>query len=110
MNILDARMYDDDPRHAAYLETKRQLAAATKRLAVEGAPLLRVNGVAPGAILPEAGGAWSRAVVDATVLGRTASPEDVAQAVVFLATASAVTGQILYVDGGRHLKPSARQA
>jgi NAD(P)-dependent dehydrogenase (short-subunit alcohol dehydrogenase family) len=110
VQVLDARMGDDDPRHAAYLETKRQLAAATRRLAVELAPGVRVNAVAPGAVLPRDGKPWSRAVVEATILKRTPTPDDVAQAVLYLAGAASVTGQTLWVDGGRSVARASRQA
>ena len=86
---------------------KAGLAALTRALAVELAPAVRVNGVAPGAIAwPEDGqleAAERERVLATTPLGRTGSPEDVAQAVHFLACAPYVTGHIIAVDGGRSL-------
>lgn len=86
----------------------------TRALALELAPQVRVNAVAPGAILwPEPppgphGGpgqptAAQQAILDATALGRTGTPQDIAAAVHWLLSDDAgyVTGQVLHVDGGR---------
>ncbi|HWD21748.1 MAG TPA: SDR family oxidoreductase, partial [Burkholderiales bacterium] len=71
------------------------------------APRVRVNGVAPGAIAWPDDGQFAEAerarILATTPLGRTGSPEDIAQAVHFLACAPYVTGQILAVDGGRSI-------
>jgi pteridine reductase len=79
----------------------------TRSLALELAPRVRVNGVAPGAIAwPEDGQfdpAERERVIVTTPLGRTGTPEDIAQAVHFLACAPYITGQILAVDGGRSI-------
>jgi pteridine reductase len=80
----------------------------THSMAKELAPNVRVNGIAPGPILwPEAEAALSEAareqVLAKTLLRRTGSPEDIAQAVLYLAQADYVTGQVLAVDGGRSL-------
>jgi pteridine reductase len=88
-----------------YSIAKAGLVALTRSLALELAPDVRVNAVAPGAIAwPEDGqfesGERAR-IVATTPLGRTGSAEEVAQAVHFLCTASYVTGQVLAVDGGR---------
>ncbi len=74
------------------------------------APKVRVVGVAPGITLTsgeqsDAGFARAHA---RTPLGRSSTPQDVAQAVCFLARAQAVTGAVLLVDGGQHLVPSER--
>ena len=79
----------------------------TRSLALELAPRVRVNGVAPGAIAwPEDGqfepGERER-VIATTPLARTGSADDVAQAVHFLAVAAYVTGEIIAVDGGRSI-------
>jgi pteridine reductase len=78
----------------------------TKALARDLAPDVRVNGVAPGAILwPDAGKseAAQQAVIERTPLKRTGSPDDIASAVLWLLDAPFVTGEIVRVDGGRHL-------
>jgi pteridine reductase len=86
---------------------KAGLAALTRSLAVELAPRVRVNAVAPGAIAwPEDGQfepAERQRVIATTPLARIGAPEDVAQAVHFLACAPYVTGQVLAVDGGRSI-------
>ena len=90
--------------YAHYAAAKAGLAALTRLLALEWAPEVRVNGVAPGAVLPppeiDAGRLANR-----IPLGRIGNPEDVARAVVFLAEQPFITGEILTVDGGRSLNP-----
>ncbi|MBV9190685.1 MAG: SDR family oxidoreductase, partial [Betaproteobacteria bacterium] len=86
---------------------KSGLAAMTRSLAVELAPKVRVNGVAPGAIAWPEDGQFETTersrIVETTPLGRVGSPEDIAQAVHFLACAPFITGQIVAVDGGRSI-------
>jgi NAD(P)-dependent dehydrogenase (short-subunit alcohol dehydrogenase family) len=79
-------------------------------LARELAPKLRVVGIAPGITLPAAGQSVHNfeQVSGLTPLGYSSSPQDIAQAVVYLARARAVTGTTLLVDGGQHLVPSDR--
>lgn len=107
VNIVDAGATEAWPNYVPYVASKAALASLTKGLAAAFAPHIRVNGVAPGAVLlPEneddetAHAAASRR----TVLGRVGTPEDIAAAVVYLARATYVTGEILRVDGGQHLK------
>lgn len=107
VNIVD--IYAERPLrgHAVYCMAKAALAMATKALALELGPGVRVNGVAPGNVL------WSENPVKAetldTVLERTAlqrqgEPGDIAEAVAWLLHGNRyVTGQILAVDGGRTL-------
>lgn len=78
----------------------------TRCLALELAPAVRVNGVAPGAILwpahEEASSAdTQKKIIDRTLLARQGHPVDIANTVVFLAQAPFITGQIIAVDGGR---------
>jgi pteridine reductase len=105
VNITDIHAERPLKGYAVYSIAKAGLAAMTRSLALELAPKVRVNAVAPGAIAwPEDGqfepGERER-IVATTPLARTGSPEEIAQAVHFLATASFVTGQTLAVDGGR---------
>jgi hypothetical protein len=105
VNILDARIGGHDPDHVAYHLSKQMLAAATRSTALEFAPHIRVNAVAPGPILPSEGKdlQYLERLGAKLPLRRHGTPQDVAQAVVFLAHAEFVTGQIVYVDGGQHL-------
>jgi pteridine reductase len=107
VNIVDIHAERPLKGYPVYSIAKAGLAAMTRSLALELAPRVRVNGVAPGAIAwPEDGQfdpAERERVVATTPLGRTGTPEDIAQAVHFLACAPYVTGQILAVDGGRSI-------
>jgi pteridine reductase len=89
--------------YAHYAASKAGLAALTRLLALEWAPEVRVNGVAPGTVLadPDEGERLAKRVP----LGRIGTPEDVARAVLFLAQEPFITGQILMVDGGRSVNP-----
>jgi pteridine reductase len=105
VNITD--IYADRPKagFAIYCVAKAGLTGLTRALARELAPEVRVNAVAPGAILwPEEGSASSRqAVLDRTPLACCGEPADIAGAVAYLVEAKFVTGQVLAVDGGRSL-------
>jgi pteridine reductase len=104
VNIVDIHAERPLKGYALYSIAKAGLAAMTRALALELAPKVRVNGVAPGAIAWPEDGQFpddERArIVATTPLARTGSPEDVARAVHFLASAPYVTGQIVAVDGG----------
>ncbi|ABC83243.1 SDR family oxidoreductase [Anaeromyxobacter dehalogenans] len=95
--------------YAAYAASKAALARLTECLALELAPRVRVNGVAPGTVLwPEHYPAATRRALTARIpLARPGTPEDVAAAVRYLADAPFVTGAVLPVDGGRHLSGRA---
>lgn len=107
VNLVD--IYAERPlaRHPVYCMAKAALAMLTKALALELGPDVRVNGVAPGAVLwPEAGKEYAdqQALVARSALKRAGAPEDVAAAVLFLLRdAKFSTGEILRVDGGRML-------
>jgi pteridine reductase len=107
VNIVDIHAERPLKGYPLYSIAKAGLAALTRSLAVELAPAVRVNGVAPGAIAWPEDGQFADAergrIVATTPLGRVGSPEDIAQAVHFLACAPFVTGQILAVDGGRSI-------
>jgi len=110
INLLDQKLWNPNPDFLSYTLSKAALRSATELLARELAPKLRVVGVAPGITLPAPGQSARNFdhVSQLTSLGYPSSPEDIAQAVVYLARASAVTGTTLLVDGGQHLIPSAR--
>ncbi|MCB1672069.1 MAG: pteridine reductase [Gammaproteobacteria bacterium] len=110
VNLLD--IYAEHPlkNYPVYSIAKAGLAAMTRALAVELAPQVRVNGVAPGAILwPEheqdaSAIAAHQAILDKVPLGTTGSPGDIAAAAFFLAArATYMTGEVIRVDGGRRL-------
>jgi len=88
-----------------YSASKAALVALVKGFAKALAPKVRVNAVAPGPVLaPDDDDRGRAAAVATTLLRRWGTPTDVAQAVVFLATAPYITGVVLPVDGGRHLR------
>ncbi len=107
VNLLDRRIAAHDAGAVPYQLSKVALAEATRLAALEFAPRLRVNAVAPGAILPPPG--VPNAPGDFSLQGGRAplkhrgAPQDIAEAVLFLLTAPAITGQIVFVDGGQHL-------
>jgi pteridine reductase len=105
VNIADVGALRPWRNHTPYLVSKGGIITLTKALAMDLAPDVRVNAVAPGAaLLPDD---WTpEQVARATrnvPLQRLGRPEDVAQAVLYLAQADYVTGVVLPVDGGRHL-------
>lgn len=106
VNILDTGITQAWPAYVPYVASKAALASVTRGLAAALAPKIRVNGVAPGPVLlPESedGEDDRRRAANRTVLERVGMPEDVAGAVVFLADAAYVTGEVVRVDGGQHL-------
>ncbi len=107
VNIVDIYARRPMPRHPVYSMAKAALEMMTRSLALELAPAVRVNGVAPGAVLwPEDGGAPGErdALLSRVALGRLGEPGDIAGAVAYLGIdAPYVTGQVLAVDGGRSL-------
>ena len=84
------------------------LASLTVMTAVQFAPDITVNAVAPGLILPPPGKdeSYLEALKDTVPLKRHGEAEDIADAVLFLVKSDYVTGQVIYVDGGRHLLES----
>jgi pteridine reductase len=107
VNIVDIHAERPLKGYPVYSIAKAGLAAMTRALAIELAPRVRVNGVAPGAIAwPEDGQfdpAERERIVATTPLARVGGSDDIAQAVHFLAIATYVTGQIIAVDGGRSI-------
>ncbi|WAS92875.1 SDR family oxidoreductase [Nannocystis punicea] len=108
VNILDVAALQPWRGYLDHCTAKAGLLMATKALAVELAPAVRVNGVAPGTVAwPEedprfAEGSEIRArILRAIPLRRIGTPEDVAETVLFLARSSFVSGQVIAVDGGR---------
>lgn len=106
VNIVDVAAWQPWPNWLAYSTSKAALLHLTKCLALELAPSVRVNAVAPGtAAFPEDWTAERRAAQAARIpLGRTGEPADVARAVRFLLTEDYLTGVCLPVDGGAGLR------
>jgi len=105
LNLLDCRILSYDAEHAAYHLSKRMLFSLTRMLALELAPRLRVNAVAPGLILPPPGRdeAYLQALARTNPLQRHGGAGDVVRAALFLMQSGFVTGQVIYVDGGHHM-------
>ena len=100
--IEDVAGYQPWPSFVAHSAAKAAQAMLTRVLARALAPEVRVCGVAPGPVAIERGQEERRAAE--TLLGRVGSPDDVAEAVAYLAGATFVTGTTLVVDGGRSLQ------
>lgn len=104
LNILDWRALRPGADHFAYTISKAALAAMTQSLAITLAPRILVNGLAFGAILPPADGGSTGGILASIPAGRWADLREVVQSVVFLLSGpSYITGEIVHLDGGRHL-------
>jgi pteridine reductase len=104
VNILDWRALRPGPDHFPYTISKAALAALTHSLAVALAPSITVNGLAFGAILPPSDGAATDKILDNVPADRWANLEEVGEALLFLLVGPTyITGEIIHLDGGRHL-------
>ncbi|HEX7855572.1 MAG TPA: SDR family oxidoreductase [Sphingobium sp.] len=105
INILDQRLNHPHGDQFAYTLSKYALAGLTRTAAHVLAPHIRVNAVAPGLTLVTADYAQDQTerLADAMPLARLPRPEEVAEAVLYLASARATTGQVIHVDGGAHM-------
>jgi pteridine reductase len=100
VNLLDSRLAGGDPSHAGYIVSKQVLAALTRMMAMEFAPRITVNAVAPGLIMARSDSRRAGKLP----LRRGGTPADVAAAVIFLLKSRCITGQTIWVDGGRHVR------
>lgn len=107
VNILDLCIWQPWRNFTAHAVVKAGLLALTQQMALELAPTVRVNGVAPGLVLPpdHLSPAQVARMGQRTLLQRWGRPEDVAGAVRFLAEADYITGEVLVVDGGERIAP-----
>ncbi|AHC73592.1 putative 3-oxoacyl-[acyl-carrier-protein] reductase [Candidatus Endolissoclinum faulkneri L5] len=105
VNIIDQKVWNLNDKFLSYTLSKLGLWGATRILALELAPRIRVNGIGPGPILPSIH--QDKEDFDrqskATPLQHNASPEEIAEAVIFLVGAHSITGQMIAVDSGQHL-------
>lgn len=104
VNMLDWRALRPGADHLPYTISKAGLAALTQSLAVALAPRITVNGLALGAVLPPSDGGESDSILNSVPAGRWADLDEVSQSMLFFFTGPAyITGEIIHVDGGRHL-------
>ncbi len=105
IHLLDQKLLNPNPDFFSYTLAKAALQEAMRLQAMAFAPVMRVVGIAPGLTLPSGDQTAQEFEKTRTMspLGQTSRPEEVANAVVWLAQARAITGTILPVDGGQHL-------
>lgn len=104
INMLDWRALRPGKDHFAYTISKAGLAALTQASALSLAPRFQVNGLALGAILPPSDGSDTSQIIKQVPAGRWADLDEVVQTFLFLLTAPQyITGEIIHIDGGRHL-------
>jgi NAD(P)-dependent dehydrogenase (short-subunit alcohol dehydrogenase family) len=106
LNLLDTHVTGFDRTHAAYHLSKRMLLDLTRMTALEFGPLLQVNAIAPGLVLPPEGrdNAYMEKLAANTALKRVGNPRGVADAALYLLQSDYLTGQVIYYDGGEHLR------
>ena len=107
INITDINVNKALTNHSIYLAAKSGLQTITQSLAKELAPDIRVNAIAPGAILEPPNTTWTKEqkdnIIKSIPMSRMGNEKDIADAAIYLSEAEYVTGQILNVDGGKSL-------
>ena len=107
INITDTNLSKGVANYSIYSAAKAGLESITKGLARELAPDIKVNAIAPGAMLEPPDVTWTKEqkskVISSIPLNRMGSEKDISEAVKFLAKSNYITGQIIKVDGGRSL-------
>lgn len=105
INLVDQKVWRLNPDYFSYTIAKSALWTATQTLAQALAPRIRVNAVAPGPVLPHEGQSESDFVEEyrSTLMKRVVSTDDVTSAIRFFLETPSVTGQMIAIDGGRHL-------
>jgi len=107
INITDINVNRALVNHSIYLAAKSGLQTITKSLAKELAPEIRVNAIAPGAILEPPNIKWTseqkNKIIKSVPMGRMGSEKNIVDAAIYLSEAEYVTGQILNIDGGKSL-------
>ena len=110
VHIVDQRIQNPNGDQLSYTLSKQALAQSVRTLAMAFGSRARVNGVAPGLVIPtdDYNDAQMERLASEMPLGHLPDPANVAEAVLYLAKACDVTGQILFVDGGANLKSFSR--
>ncbi|MHB0937869.1 MAG: SDR family oxidoreductase [Armatimonadota bacterium] len=105
VNLIDSRTRGYDWNHTGYILSKHVLGVMTRMLALKYAPDVTVNGIAPGLILPPPGQdqSYLDKLVHTVPLKRHGDTQDIADAALYLLKSNFLTGEVIYVDGGRHL-------
>jgi NAD(P)-dependent dehydrogenase (short-subunit alcohol dehydrogenase family) len=105
VNLIDQRVIRPNPMYFTYSISKSALWSATITMAQAFAPRIRVNAIGPGPVLPNVhdGPQAFTEEARALLLKRAASVQEICDAVVYLANARSVTGQLIAVDGGQHI-------
>ena len=105
INIIDTKISKNELGHFAYLLSKKSLADLTKMSARELGPKIRVNGIAPGCILPQKdeNPTYITSLVNKLPLKKKGSLKNISNAIRFLIENNYITGQIIFVDGGENL-------
>lgn len=106
INILDNRIHRIDPGHVSYQLSKNMLFTLTQMMAIDYAPGIRVNGIAPGIILPPVGKAetFRNKHSALTLLQRKGEVKNITDTVLFLLSNTFITGEVIYIEGGQNLK------
>jgi len=112
INILDNKIAYQQYHYSAYLLSKKTLAEFTKMAAVEFAPAIRINGIAPGVVLPmdSRSSAYLDWRIEGIPLKQQGVPEQLCQAMNYILDNSFVCGQILFVDGGEAINHIGRNS
>lgn len=106
INFLDSKIAGYSWKHVAYYLSKQMLSILTRMMALQWAPDVRVNAIAPGLILPPEGKKPKdlESLKNTVPLRRIGDPSDISEAVIFLVKSRYITGQILFIDGGWNLQ------
>lgn len=105
INITDTRVVKNQNVYAAYLLSKKMLTELTRMAAIEYAPNIRVNAIAPGPVLEPDGidREYITHLVRNTPLKNPATVEEITRSVMFLLECEHITGQVIFADSGQHL-------
>ncbi len=105
INILDQRIFSHGKNDGSYLLSKKVLAETTSMLALQWAPEIRVNGIAPGIVIPPLSLPNSKMEksIAAAPLKKTTNVKEIADACLFIAKNDSITGEIITIDCGMHL-------